>query len=100
MNNEKSVNTFDRAYQSRLGQISTDFNNNVTNFWNNFKPQRDIETAKEIINYQQVSDYVKKGSTTPELQSLDRNTSFEIIYQKTKKKSIFLTPTIKTKDFL
>ena len=60
LNNEKSVNTFDRAYQSRLGQISTDFNNNVTNFWNNFKPQRDIETAKEIINYQQVSDYVKK----------------------------------------
>ena len=42
LNNEKSVNTFDRAYQSRLGQISTDFNNNVTNFWNNFKPQRDI----------------------------------------------------------
>lgn len=52
------------------------------------------------MNYQQVSDYMKKGSTTPELQSLDRNTSFEIIYQKTKKKSIFLTPTIKTKDFL
>ena len=76
MNNEKSVNTFDRAYQSHLGQISTDFNNNVTNFWNNFKPQRDNETVKEIINYQQVSDYVKKGSTTPELQSLDRNTSF------------------------
>lgn len=77
INKEKSVNTFDRAYQSRLGQVSTDFNNNISNFWNNFKPQRDIETVKEIKNYQQVSDFMKKGSTTPELQSLDRNTSFE-----------------------
>lgn len=47
INKEKSVNTFDRAYQSRLGQVSTDFNNNISNFWNNFKPQRDIETVKE-----------------------------------------------------
>ncbi len=36
-----------------------------------------VAIAKEIMNYQQVSDYMKKGSTTPELQSLDRNTSFE-----------------------
>lgn len=36
-----------------------------------------VDIAKEIMKYQQVSDYMKKGSTTPELQSLDRNTSFE-----------------------
>lgn len=35
------------------------------------------DVTKEIMNYQQVSDFMKKGSTTPELQSLDRNTSFE-----------------------
>ena len=63
--------------QPLLTEVSTNFSDNISSFWNNFKPQRDIETAKEIINYQQVSDYVKKGSTTPELQSLDRNTSFK-----------------------
>ena len=36
-----------------------------------------VDIAKEIMKYQQVSDYMKKGSITPELQSLDRNTSFE-----------------------
>lgn len=35
-----------------------------------------VDIAKEIMNYQQVSDYIKKGNTTPGLQSPDRSTSF------------------------
>ena len=59
-----------------MSEVSTNFSDNISNFWNNFKPQRGTYVAKEIMNYQQVSDFMKKGSTTPELQSLDRNTSF------------------------
>lgn len=43
VNNEKSVNTIDRAYQSRLGQVSTDLDNNISSSWNNYNPQRDID---------------------------------------------------------
>lgn len=133
INKEKSVNTFDRAYQSRLGQVSTDFNNNISNFWNNFKPQRDIETAKEkegagrtvsdigprdnpkapsylndtkfsekindLKNISQVSDFMKKGSITPELQSLDRNTSFDSNLPKNREEVNFFNTSDKNKKF-
>lgn len=33
--------------QPLLTEVSTNFSDNISSFWNNFKPQRDIETAKE-----------------------------------------------------
>lgn len=33
--------------QPLMTEVSTNFSDNISNFWNNFKPQSNIETAKE-----------------------------------------------------
>ena len=47
INEEKANRNLQGVRQVHMPEVPTSFIDNITSFWNNFKPQRDIETAKE-----------------------------------------------------